>query len=452
MKQVKTLSIIILIMLSISTKTFSQGPWTVGAVVLGNFFAQDLIAQADRTAQKLMSQGESAGNALLIRTANQINVAIKNARLILTDELDKRFDQLDTHKKTLLYEMEKFRQSVENLKSVAFEFKDAFVVDIQSVIGDVVPWAKRDFLIQRIDGVTQLKKEIEYRFRFMGIGFGTNSDKLESKIKKVYIDNTETNNFYENKIHSNISEVSITAPTMNLTMTNDKPRFATIRVTVQVNSKKGWLIKRWSTHDYDFDFRVTLYPLYAGKIKVKYAKPKTEWMTVSPNVIYSYTTPNHHQDRKPIIHFPWEDYKSLPENQQFVNARYIKRGGSGCPWTEISGVEPQENGKVLKVWGETWGQSCTYFYQADIQELKITGEDFEEAEYNMEYGNNVIIDMPSNVKYWEIDGTTITLHHFNFVGKSHYKDLIEFEDIVESGNKKRAIYSVNFSNDIQTEF
>src|SRR5690606_950123 len=143
---------------------------------------------------------------------------------------------------------------VDKLSTEAFDLKITTVLDINGRMGDDLTWGMANFFIQNIAGILQLYKNTglgfeanycecknkeqkltphtealvypqkgskdianNYKLKITGIGFGTNSDKSETKTKRILINNTEVDPrmFSESKVAAYQSEIIISKEVVN---------------------------------------------------------------------------------------------------------------------------------------------------------------------------------------------------------------------------------------------
>ncbi|WP_417940396.1 hypothetical protein [Flavobacterium sp. RS13.1] len=443
----KTMKKIILpFLLLLATTTFAQTG--VIGVIAGGEYVKNILKKFEITANQLMSNANSTGNALIAKTSNELDVTTKNLNLLLEKDLDKTFSKLSSENQKLLNQIESFRLTAEKMTSATFELKDAMVVDIKKVVGDVAPWAKSNFFVQRVDGITQLKQDqADYRIKIMGIGFGFNSDKYESRIKSLTINGAVITNFSENKLSASESELIVSYPTINNLTSDGKNSQIKINITVETKTKKGFIIKNWVLKDFSLPVTLTVLPRQICSVHLSYTSPKFDWVaTETPFTQYSHTTQNHHQESKPIIHYPEEKEVRLPDNKRYINKVANSQGanGQGCPWTSFNSLDILEDGKLLKAKFDTWGYPCTYYFGATIQEFKEVGsEDINLPDICMEYEKNIIIELPKDTKFWRIQAQTADFKTIDIIGQNNYGNLIRFDNVITVGDKMRVIYKVN---------
>lgn len=425
------------------TQTYSQGGLGVlGAYLTGN----DLVNKIDQTLKVSTGNIDLMSDGMFSKLNNQLSVAEQNLKIILGQELNKSIDNLGTKEKIALVELEKLRLTVESYKKTAFDLKDATILDIQTIVGNIIPWTKTDFMVQKIDGILQMKNEDEYKLKFTGIGFGANSEKFLASITKVSINGKKLKNFIENKIGNYTSYLMINPNEINTQLNSDKKiNKIKIEVEVETNRKKtfNWIVK---THN--ISFTIDIYPNYAGKYKVKYVSSSKIWVSDIKDFKTSYTIPDHDQHTKrhdDIQKFLWTTHYDLPENKRFVNPRFFGAKGNGKAFMNIGEVSTESDGKTIKIWGENWGPPCIVFFGGDIekQEIKANPETVID-EKDFYYGKYIYFDLPAEANFWIVEGVTITGKKFQITNKDSFLPLAEFSDIINLGDdKKRIMYKIN---------
>ncbi|MFT4016992.1 MAG: hypothetical protein QM668_08530 [Agriterribacter sp.] len=464
---------------------------------------KDVLKDIEVKANTLMNSAYIDANALKSQLANELNVSAQNLQILLDKQLDKTFDKLSLENKKLLNEAELFRLEVDKLSKEAFELKNTTVLDVKGVLGDVLPWAKSKFFIQNIDGIVQLYREApnastatyfdgpkkgqglplqtaallspykissdvanNYKFKIYGIGFGTNSDKSETRIKKLSINNTEIDSkmYSESKVAAYQSEIVVSKEIFAKFLKEDRLDTARIFIEREVKTKEGIIFKSWEVKNFSLDFIVTTIPRKIKNISIFYTTlnfdfsndssrvanldfdslPGTQVEPVNPIIIpYSFTTPNHHQDNKPIISYTYPVETSVNDNQKILSIKINNQPpvGTGCPWTSVLSSSILEDGKKMKVVFETHGQPCTYFYEATILS-KVNIENDYTLSNTIEYGTVFTFSLPVTAKYWKIDGITPDNRRISIVNRGNFESLIKFEDETTLGSKKMVSYKV----------
>jgi hypothetical protein len=506
MKQILGKRCILLgMVLSLAVFPLSCGDAGSGLVfaIGGKKVVKDILKDVEIKANSLMNSAYIDANSLKSQLANELNVSSQNLEILLNEQLDKTFDDLSLENKKLLNELELYRLEVDKLSNNAFELKNTTVLDIKGVLGDALPWVKTKFFIQDIDGIVQLhkfataateavyldgpkkgekltpqtsvliaaqnlSKDIanNYKLKITGIGFGINSDKSETKIKKMLVNNTEIDSrmFSESKVAAYQSEIIISKEVVNKLV--EESRLDTVRVYIEreVRTQEGFLFKSWKTETFLLDFVITIIPRKIQNISILYTTldfdfpndssrvantdfsslPGEQVKPVNPVVVqHSYTTPNHHQDKKPIISYTYPVEISVNDNQKITSFKMESQPsvGTGCPWTSILSANILEDGRKLRVVFQTHGQPCTYFYEATVLS-KINIENDYTLSNIIEYGSVFTFALPSTARFWKIEGLTPDYKRISIVNRGGFENLIKFEDETMLGNRKIVSYKI----------
>jgi hypothetical protein len=433
--------IIFLLILS-SLNSFSQ--IGIVEVIAGGEVVKNIINKFERSASVLLDQAKNSGNILIAKAGNEMNVAVKNATILLANQMNNTFDHLNNENQKLLNEIEKFRITAEKLSNNTFDLKDALVIDLKTILGDALPWSRTDFYVQRVKGATQLYgSQTDYSLKVLGIGFGFNQENFESKTTGVLI-NDENVAYSDEKISGNESEIKISYNDLNKFCTNSKVSQIKLKIVVETRRKSGLIFKSWSSKHFELPLTITILPRTVNNIVVSYSFPKIDWVTINPFIEYSHLTTNHHQTGSPILHFAEIKEVRLPDNQRFTNGRQ-GRGpeGWGCPWTTLQSVNITEGGKLLTAKFDLWGGPCTYYFGATLEEFKESGSQEMTLPVTVfEYGKNFVIELPKGTKYWRIQGKTIDFKDIDIVGKADYENFVSYQNDYELGDKYRVVYRI----------
>ena len=430
----------------LTTKLYSQ--LEIPTAIVGGEVAKSVIDKFEQTASKLLSQANSAGNALLSKAGNELNVASKNASLLLSDQLNTTFDKLSAENQKLLNEIEQFRLTAEKISLGTFDLKDALVIDLKKILGDALPWSRTDFYVQNIKGAIQLiQNEADYSLTILGIGFGYNQDGYQSKISAVYV-NDKKINFNENKLSGNESQLLLSHSEVNDLAVEKKITQIKARVIVETKRKEGFIFKSWHTKTFDLPITISLLSKRLSNISVKYTFTKYDWQVVVPSSKYHSDLPDHNQgDSHNILHFPWTTEIRLPDNQRFTKpvaySQQAQGEGAGCPWTTFQSLTILENGKLLSAKFDTWGPPCRYYFEATIEEFKETNPINDSLpRMFFEYGKNFVIELPKGAKYWQIQGQTLDFKEIDLIGKRNFSSLLTYQDTYPVGDIIRVVYKV----------
>jgi hypothetical protein len=408
-------------------------------VAVGGMVAQKVIDRAGEVGKALLGQAERTGSALATRLGNELNVAAANAALLIGKENNKAIDALDTSRREALLGLSRLTESAEGFVAGGYELKDAGVVDLTAIM-DITPFAKRvAFMVQRIDGIVQMQSaKPEYRFGLLGLGFGTDSSVRRGRVVGVSIAGKPVI-FRENKPKAHYSEILIPAKALNGLFPQRTFRRTELKVVVEV-AQKGWFF--WGDPvSYSVPFDVALFSTWAGEVTVEHKAPKEDWVTIAPQSTYTWVTPDHNCSGN----CPWYAYVNVtrvPVNQRFSGATPYSHSGPGCGWTRNQRVEIQEGGHALVNSVEVQGSPCTHRYAADLQELKVVGEDTGSTKYDLAYDKNLVVEMPPATTYWRLVGTSATLNPIDIVMVQDAGPLVFRSQTggIQDGTPKRVTY------------
>jgi len=266
--------------MSISNLTFAQILGPVAALVAGKQVKQ-ILREASQIVDTKMANASLLGDALLSKGANELNVSIQNATLLFDKELNKTFEQLDTQSQKIIEQIANLRLSVERSTSQAYDLKDALIIDLMSVTGDIAWWSKQSFYVQRISGLAQVEQNYDYRIKIIGIGFGTDSEKKYARIKSISLNDKQNIPFLENKIAAHQSDINIDYRQLNDFLNPTKPNLIKCKIVIEVNEKVGFISKHWKKQTFELPFMLTLLPKFASKLTIEYELPTSDWVKLS---------------------------------------------------------------------------------------------------------------------------------------------------------------------------
>lgn len=203
-----------------------------------------IIKDVDDLVGKTMNNATIVGDGLISKAANELQVTAQNTMLLLDKQLDKRFEDLDTETQKIVLQMASLKLSLENTVSSAYDIKDALVIDLRSVFGDVLPWSKTNFFVQKIGGLAQITNfEEDYSLKILGIGFGIDNDKQRSYVKSIETKGGAKIKFVENKFAANQSEIKLSYVELNKIVNESKPTLIDLILTVNISNYKGFIFK-----------------------------------------------------------------------------------------------------------------------------------------------------------------------------------------------------------------
>ena len=417
-----------------------SGPESIPGILLSGKVAQDVVTDAEESGRNLLAEARSTGDALAAKTANELEVATKNAILLLGDQLDKTYDQLRPEFRLALQHLEKLRLSAESFRKGAFDLKDSLVLDLTEMYGALLPYARTDFFIQAIEGVTQLQKNGDYTIAVKGIGFGTDSDRRRGRILSISIDGKNVPEFKANKVQAHRTTIHL--PNGALPFEERSVKMVPVVVTVEVDSmKRGWFSgcgKSTEKNTFELPFHITLLPQYAGKLNVEYRVPRIDWVGAGRRE-YKWTTPDHHQSGGDIEHYHHSTCTRIEDPVRFGGSEGARKEGLGAPWANDPRAEVKDGGRQLCVSAEMWGHAFDVHYWADTRKLAPVGEETKQADLVIVYGKNAVLELPEKTSWWRLTGETTLFHPIDVVKEGSMPDL-EFKDLTTSGTTRKITY------------
>lgn len=170
----------------------SSAPTGLDDIVLGSV-AGDIVGQVDQSGRGLIQEGERAGSALLTTAGNELEVASKNVLLLLGDQVDATVRDLSEENRKLIAGLLALDKRAAKLSRGAFELEDALALDVRDLVQSTLLGQDVDFLVQRVDGLTQLENPAggSYRLSVTGLGFGFDSEVRKGRIETIVLDGQE---------------------------------------------------------------------------------------------------------------------------------------------------------------------------------------------------------------------------------------------------------------------
>ncbi|WP_433971873.1 hypothetical protein [Tunturiibacter lichenicola] len=430
-------------LLSISPALLLSGCGLAGIFASGPI-AKNVIQNAQETGDALIANARNAGDALEVKAANELSVAANNAAITVGTDLNKKVGALSTENRLLLSRLEELTSQSKTFKTSAFELKESTYLDITTLTGDLARWSQYDFLLQSIRGITQLQKpDGTYVLTFVGIGFGTDSSKRSQAVKAVQVGDNALSSFRENKVRAYTSEISIPASVFGPFGKERAISIIPIVITVEVISEHPF---GKQSHFYKVPVSVTLMPKVASAVTVTWTEPIMEWVTVNSRQEFTGTTDDHNQHGD-VRQFPFTFSNKVDDNHQFAEpvscqANTFAETQPNCQYSRCNGVKVLGGGKSLTLNGDSWGSPCTYHYWAPLQEYKPTGEKSVVKQYDLIYGEHLVVELPLSTTFWKIQGKNASFETIDVVARTSDANL-KFQDLISSGPVQRAVYLVS---------
>ena len=146
---------ILSILFGLSTERVSaQDIWGVAAVALAGRELKDIIADFQSVAGRLLEDGRTAGNGIVARMGEEMNVTIQNMGLIVASERRRFFEDLDASERSVLSQMNRTIESINNLAAEVKKTEELAFIDIQTVLNSIPAITHLDFYVSSVRGLT----------------------------------------------------------------------------------------------------------------------------------------------------------------------------------------------------------------------------------------------------------------------------------------------------------
>ncbi len=405
--------------------------------------AQDPVSRIiDRAAQRgneLIAQAENSGNALLAQFGNQLRVASQNALNGLGDLTQKSLADLGQKERVLVLEVERLLGESAKLSDAAFKLKDSTVLDLYTLSGSSVFAQKYAFLVQRIDGLTQIASNGDYKVWITGLGFGPDTSRSRSRTVAFTI-NGQAVSTAESTPQAFVSEFVLPGGVLKPLFADDVLRTVSVRVEREVTTSGYFFWNSPTKHS--IAFNLALMPRRAGQADVVYRRPRFAWTTATTQHVTSWTNPDHHQSGRDPRFFAYDRAFLVDDKKRFVPPIFYTHSGEGCGHTRNQRVEIINNEKDAHLYLEVQGSPCTHTWGAKLEEFRPAGEEEQRTQVVLEYGTNLVLELPSDVSYWRLIGTSATRERFDVVGQQDGGPL-KYANEYKSGEKLYVVYKVS---------
>lgn len=255
----------LLLLLAIPTASCG-GPFsaltTLVGIPLAGATAKDIISAFEDSASRLLQQGESTGDHLLFRAGVETRVATRNVSYALEGQQDKLWKNLSVQQQALLVQLDNHVSDLEKSAGHLATMVELTSIDLQALVGRALPWARLDFYVSSIAGVTVVKTEQAHELTVRGLGFGTDNSKFTYQ-PKMAIDGVELPTTSYQRTQARELSVRIPPEFLAKHFATDETRLVSVNFTTQITK-----VRTGRTKEYGLDFELILMPLNAGTIVV----------------------------------------------------------------------------------------------------------------------------------------------------------------------------------------
>lgn len=252
-----------------------------GATTLVGVTVKDLITEARQQATALLADGRSTGDTLITRAGDELNMLADNAVRLVGDEVDEKFERFDESTKNLLISLHAATQSAKSFAKKAYDLKDTAALDLRSLLGGL-PLVKERLVLQRVDGLTHLKGGADYQMELIGSYIGTPSEEHTTSIA-LAIDEAPVKGIRVTPLGLHHATLAIPNAEMSAFFTEENLRILPGKIVISQRFKEGWWVfASWKEKKYEVPVHFSLFPPYAGTIKVVARAQTLGWTKAEP--------------------------------------------------------------------------------------------------------------------------------------------------------------------------
>jgi hypothetical protein len=416
MHSTRTASAFLIPVMAIMNLSCATVAGSIGASLAGSE-ARKVIESARAAASKLLAEGTNSGNALLIRSGNELNVFADNASRILGAEIDKKLDRVSEENRKLLVELHGATEAVRRLESTVYNLKDAVALDLQEVAGRL-PFTQTDKqFIQRIEGVTQLQQDSrEFVLSAWAHRFGTDSESLQTSFSLI-VDGEAVSARVE-RIEAHRATFFIPPQALKSKFKDD--RFVLVSATLKVKRvfQEGWVFSKQRTLEFDVPFKVTLLPRKAGKMSLKLTHPRYDWVERSTERA-TRSTGDHHCNSNCRGEPTLTNYSVALKvtgtgrtppvlGDQRLSEASLNCIAGPCAFSRVNTVYLSESDTRATGEFAVWSKPTTWELSARRFEYSDVGTQETVLNFDVEYGKSTSVVIPNDTMVGQVTGRLIT--------------------------------------------
>jgi hypothetical protein len=408
--------------------TLSCGGGVAGFAVsslIARQVGSDLIDDARSAGAQLIAEGGETANASIIRAGNEILVAADAATRIAGSEVGRTVDRMSEQNRRLLQGLHDLTNRAAGLSRDAFRFKDAAILDLRAMFVSV-PLVGETFYVQRIDGVTQIAQESDYRIEVMGVGLGPDSEKSRSEIR-ISINGQAVPNVRIQRVAAHTATIWIPSATMQPLVMDKSVALVSVKLDVRRRTREGfWLWKKWRSAIYSVPFTIALYSRYAAVATVESTRPLYGWVSTGEERA-TRATANHHCP---------SDCRGEPTRTGYsatikvastllvpptVNDRRLRNPKLRCiagqcgGWFEVKSVYLSEGDSRATGNWDVWSRPSTWELTASVENYQFVGEEKIRGTIDLYYGGVATVEVPVDATFVKVTGQLIAKQRFELV-------------------------------------
>jgi hypothetical protein len=275
-------AIISLVVVGTPAFALDVDPANVVKSALGGVLVDKIFSDVDKTIANAINQVQNAGNGLVMHAANQASVLEQDANLLVGDQRQKTFDQLNASEQNLLVEMEQWRRAVDKATGVAYDIIDTVNLDTSYQLQHLPFTNVPDFFVQSVHGVSFLKQPSDYRVTLNALNLGIQSNR-QAQIS-VLLDQRPLRIITPDQ--STLNRAIITIPSAALAPYFQEDHLRTVSLVIRVTMTQTGLLQEIlhfgsppsTTHE--VPVTLTLYPALAATIALEVHYPHYDWISI----------------------------------------------------------------------------------------------------------------------------------------------------------------------------
>lgn len=369
----KKIGCILMILLLLFQASKADNPVAIGVpeIVLTGVVGSKLIKDFEDAGTKLMMQGENTGQALLASLGNHIRVSTENARLLMLEQQDVAFENMNKQLQFFFTSMNGvIRQSAGDLNR-AVKILEVANLNLIEFTNQLPLTNKVLTYINNVEGLMQPHQNIPYQLRISGLGMG--QDYTDKKYKTTI------------RIGGKLVPTSMISrqPPYDMTLSiapgflenffdNTKMKFISVVVETVVEYEETCMIffDCDETLTSTWNLKMVLLPRFAGTIEGEELIKGDIFDETIKTTSVTVTTKGCRSDSP----CDWSREIPIPENAKVVGVRYACSGQCGWSYNQRrGGYEPDFDildGKVVVYRHNDGEHSTTGTYYVDYQTLK----------------------------------------------------------------------------------
>jgi hypothetical protein len=423
-------------------EVITAGGSVASSALLGKA-VRDIIADARLQASSLLAEGQRTGNALLIRGADELSVAVDNASRLLSQELDRAFERLDQQKQDVLLGVARATKAAEGLAERAYLAKDTLSLDTRSILGSL-PLTDEVFVLQRVDGLTHLEKDTDYSFRLIGSYVGLPASGYSTKLS-LEIEGRPVKDIKVSPVELHVADITLPNATIAPLFDTGAVKVVEAELKVEYTSPSRflWVFPRDKTDVLSSKLHLVLYPSYAGEAKVAARSIVYGWKPINSDS-RSQTGPNAHCSSrcKDWYGIPWSFDMTVSTgirnppiegDIRIASARCV--GAPGSHFDEDLRADVLDSGARARCSVRARSHPATYLLTIEREQWKPVSDREATLTTALHYDQATELRIPKDAKTIRMTGKLLSGEGFDFiVGDTSAGAAIEIVRQVENAN------------------